>query len=482
MIAMQYLSNPMRYLPHTEQDIKEMLAVTGHKSLDDLFPTIPADYRVKKEMCLPKPLTEWELNAHISELASKNAAFPLQKVFIGAGSYPHHIPSIIPYLISRSEFMTAYTPYQPEISQGTLQGIYEFQTMITELLGTEVATASHYDGGTALAEALLISLRKKKGIKKVAVSSLVHPHHRQIIKTYLEPAGYKMVELPAKADGTTDLSCFNGINKSSLDGMDKSPVDDINDIAAIAVQSPNFFGCIEDIAKVKAIAEAKKIMCIASFTEALAYGLLKKPGQLGADIVVGEGQSLGIAQSFGGPGLGIMTSSKQYVRDLPGRLVGRTKDRRGEDGFVLTLSTREQHIKREKASSNICSNNGLNAMTAGIYLATVGKIGIRKIAQLNHDKAMFLKTKLEEAGFKIPFSAPFFNEFVAKAPEGFAEKRESLKKKGIVAGLSIEKYYPNKQCKQNGQCFNQELKNHYLFCATEVFSKDDIETLAKELK
>jgi glycine dehydrogenase subunit 1 len=369
--------------------------------------------------------------------------------------------------------MTAYTLYQPEISQGTLQGIYEFQTMITELLGTEVATASHYDCGTALSEALLIALRKKKNIRKVAVSSLVHPHHRQIIKTYLEPAGYKMVELPAKSDGTTDLSYFDSMNKSSVDGMD--------DIAAIAVQSPNFFGCIEDIAKVKAIAEAKKIMCIASFTEALAYGLLKKPGQLGADIVAGEGQSLGIAQSFGGPGLGIMTGSKQYVRDLPGRLVGRTKDRRGEDGFVLTLSTREQHIKREKASSNICSNNGLNAMTAAMYMATVGKVGIRKIAQLNHDKAMFLKAKLEEAGFTIPFITPFFNEFVAKAPEGFAEKRESLKKKGIVAGLNIEKYYLNKKC-NSSEKFNLELKNHYLFCATEVFSKDDIETLAKELK
>lgn len=443
----------MRYLPHTDQDIKEMLAITGHASLDDLFPTIPEDYRVKREMCLPKPMTEWELNGHMAELSSKNFASPSHKVFIGAGSYSHHIPSIIPYLISRSEFMTAYTPYQPEISQGTLQGIYEFQTMITELLGTEVATASHYDCGTALSEALLIALRKKKKVTKVAVSSLVHPHHREIIKTYLEPAGYHMVELPGKADGTTDLS--------SLDAMD--------DVAAVAVQSPNFFGCIEDLAKVKASAVAKNIFFITSFTEALAYGLLKNPGHFGADIVAGEGQSLGIAQSFGGPGLGIMTSSKQYVRDLPGRLVGRTKDRRGEDGFVLTLSTREQHIKREKASSNICSNNGLNAMTAAMYMATVGKVGIRKIAKINHDKAMFLKKSLQESGFEIPFSTPFFNEFVAKAPDGFAAKREALKKMGIVAGLNIEKYYP-------------ALKNHYLFCATEIFSKSDIETLAREVK
>jgi len=443
----------MRYLPHTEQDIKEMLERTGHASLDDLFPTIPSDYRVKREMCLPKPMTEWELNDHMEKLSSKNGAFPSHKVFIGAGSYPHHIPSIIPYLISRSEFMTAYTPYQPEISQGTLQGIYEFQTMITELLGTEVATASHYDCGTALSEALLIALRKKKKLNKVAVSSLVHPHHREIIKTYLEPAGYHMVELSPKPDGTTDLS--------SLDAMD--------DIAAVAVQSPNFFGCIENLGKVKEVAQAKNIFFITSFTEALAYGLLKNPGHFGADIVAGEGQSLGIAQSFGGPGLGIMSSTKQYVRDLPGRLVGRTKDRRGEDGFVLTLSTREQHIKREKASSNICSNNGLNAMTAAMYMATAGKIGIRKIAQLNHDKAMFLKKKLEESGFEIPFSTPFFNEFVARAPEGFTAKREALKKMGIVAGLNIEKYYP-------------ALKNHYLFCATELFSKEDIEMLAREVR
>jgi len=443
----------MRYLPHTDQDIKQMLARTGHASLDDLFSTIPEECRVKREMCLPKPMTEWELNDHMAELASKNGASPSHRVFIGAGSYPHHIPSIIPYLISRSEFMTAYTPYQPEISQGTLQGIYEFQTMITELLGTEVATASHYDCGTALSEALLIALRKKKRFSRVAVSSLVHPHHREIIRTYLAPSGYQMVELPGRADGTTDLS--------SLDAMD--------DIAAVAVQSPNFFGCIENLGKVKEVAEAKDIFFVTSFTEALAYGLLKNPGHFGADIVAGEGQSLGIDQSFGGPGLGILTSSKQYVRDLPGRLVGRTKDRRGEDGFVLTLSTREQHIKREKASSNICSNNGLNAMKAAIYMATVGKVGIRRIAQLNHDKAIFLKSKLQEAGFEIPFSTPFFNEFVAKAPEGFAAKREALKKKGIVAGLNIERYYP-------------ALENHYLFCATELFSREDIETLAREVK
>jgi len=443
----------MRYLPHTPQDIAEMLEKTGHDTMDDLFETIPEKFHIHGKMDLPQPLTEWELNAHMEELSQDMCAFPKNKIFLGAGSYPHYIPSLIPYLAGRSEFATAYTPYQPEISQGTLQGIYEFQTMITELLGTDVSTASHYDCGTALTEALLIALRKKKKLNKVAVSCLVHPHHRQIINTYFAPAGFEMVEIPMAADGTTDLDAV-----AAMDG-----------IAAVAVQSPNFLGCIEDLGKVKEIADAKKALFITSFTEGLAWGLLKNPGSFGADIVAGEGQSFGISQSFGGPGLGILTAQKKYVRDLPGRLVGRTKDSNGEEGFVLTLSTREQHIRREKASSNICSNNGLNALMAGMYLATVGKKGIRELAQINHDKAVFLRDQLVDAGFEIAFERPFFNEFALKAPKGYGVKRQELKKKGILAGLSLECYYP-------------ALKNHYLFCATEVFSRQDMENLAKEVK
>ena len=443
----------MRYLPHTPQDIAEMLEKTGHDTMDDLFETIPEKFHIHGKMDLPQPLTEWELNAHMEALSQDMCAFPKNKIFLGAGSYPHYIPSLIPYLAGRSEFSTAYTPYQPEISQGTLQGIYEFQTMITELLGTEVCTASHYDCGTALTESLLIALRKKKKLNKVAVSCLVHPHHRQIINTYFAPAGFEMVEIPMAADGTTDLDAV-----AAMDG-----------IAAVAVQSPNFLGCIEDLGKVREIADAKKALFITSFTEGLAWGLLKNPGSFGADIVAGEGQSFGIPQSFGGPGLGILTAHKKYVRDLPGRLVGRTKDSHGEEGFVLTLSTREQHIRREKASSNICSNNGLNALIAGMYLATVGKKGIRELAQINHDKAVFLRDQLVDAGFEIAFERPFFNEFALKAPKGYGVKRQELKKKGILAGLSLECYYP-------------ALKNHYLFCATEVFSRQDMENLAKEVK
>lgn len=444
----------MRYLPHTKEDIDQMLAITGHASLDDLFKTIPDALKIKAPLNIPEALSEWDLNEHMEALASANIACKNYKCFIGAGSYDHFIPAILPYLISRSEFTTAYTPYQPEVSQGTLQGIYEFQTMITELLGMDIATASHYDCGTALAECALIALRKNKKANKIAVSSLVHPSHRQIINTYITPSGYEMVEIPRTREGLTDTAAL-----AAMDG-----------IAGVAIQSPNFFGNIEDLGAFKAIAEAKDILFITSFTESLAYGLLKNPGSCGADLVAGEGQSLGIAKSFGGPGLGLLAGSKKLMRNLPGRLVGKTKDANGDDGYVLTLATREQHIKRGKASSNICSNNGLNAMIAAMYLATVGKIGIREIAQQNHDNAVYLKDVLVKAGFELVFDAPFFNEFVVKAPKGFSRKRADLiHTQSIFAGIDLEPYYP-------------ELKDHYLFCATEKVSKNDMDQLAKEVQ
>jgi glycine cleavage system P protein (glycine dehydrogenase) subunit 1 len=443
----------MRYLPHTQEDIDEMLAKSGHASLDDLFNTIPDALKTKDPLNIPQGLNEWDLNEHMETLASANIACKNYKCFIGAGSYDHYIPAIVPYLISRSEFATAYTPYQPEVSQGTLQGIYEFQTMVTELLGMDIATASHYDCGTALAECALIALRKDRNANKIAVSSLVHPHHRQIMETYINPAGYEMVEIPHTQEGLTDLA--------ALDAM--------TNIAGIAVQSPNFFGNIEDLGAVKTICDTKNILFIASFTESMAYGLLKNPGSLGADLVAGEGQSLGIAKGFGGPGLGLLAGTKKMMRSLPGRLIGRTKDANGKDGYVLTLATREQHIRREKASSNICSNNGLNAMTAAVYMATVGKVGIRNIAQQNHDKAVYLKNSLENVGFESKYATPFFNEFVLKAPQGFEHKRAKLiQNHCIFAGLDLAPYYP-------------ELKNHYLFCATETVSKKDMDQLAKEV-
>ena len=443
----------MRYLPHTEEDIAAMLQVVGAKNFDELFSTIPEDCRRKGDIKLPDPLTEWELNEHMDNLAGDMAVSPEYKVFMGAGSYEHYIPSSVSYLMGRSEISTAYTPYQPEISQGTLQAIYEYQTLVSRLLGMEVANASMYDGASALAEALLMSIRIGRKRKKVAVSSLVHPLYRRVVQTYLEPTPYEVVELPYLENGRTDIS--------ALDGID--------DLAGVAVQSPNFFGCIEDLQAIGEKVHEQKALFITCFSEPLAYGLLKSPGSQDADIACGEGQSLGIPRSFGGPGLGIFAAKNKYVRSMPGRLIGQTKDMDGNRGFVLTLSTREQHIRREKATSNICSNEGLCATMATMYMASVGGTGMRELAGLNRDKAEYLKRGLKKAGFKIAFDAPTFNEFVVEFPEGFEKTYERLLQKNIVAGLPLASYYP-------------ELKNHCLLCVTETRSKNDMDVLIKEVK
>jgi glycine dehydrogenase subunit 1 len=388
----------------------------------------------------------------MSKLSHKMAVSPEYNVFLGAGSYEHFIPASLSYLLGRSEFVTSYTPYQPEMSQGTLQAIYEYQTLAARLLGMEVATASHYDGATALAEALLMAVRITKR-KKVAISSLIHPLYRRVVQTYFEPTGYEVVELPYLNTGITDAA--------GLDEMD--------DLAAVAIQSPNFFGCIENLHALGQKIHDTKALFVVSFTEALAYGLLKNPGSQGADIVGGEGQSLGIPNSFGGPALGMLASSKKHMRRLPGRLVGKTKDLDGKTGFVLTLATREQHIRREKATSNICTNNSLCALAAAMYLASVGGSGIRKLAQLNHDKAEYLKKELKKAGFAITFDSPTFNEFVVEFPSGFEATHKHLLEKKIVAGLCLAPYYP-------------ELANHYLLCVTEIRSKDDMDALVREVK
>lgn len=442
----------MRYLPHTSEDMASMLQKVGVESLDALFSTIPEDCRRKDDLNLPEPMSEWELNDHMSTLAGTMAVSPEYKVFLGAGSYDHYIPEAIKHLLMRSEVYTAYTPYQPEISQGTLQTIYEYQTLITRLLGMEVANASMYDGASSLAEALLMAIRITRR-KKVAVSNAIHPLYRQVVQTYLAPTGYEIVEIPYLANGGTDLSAL----------------DNLEELAAVAVQSPNFFGCIEDL---KAIGEkvhtAKKTLFVTCFTEPLAYGLLKSPGSLGADIVCGEGQSLGVSRSFGGPGLGIFASLNKYVRNMPGRLIGQTVDKDGKRGFVLTLATREQHIRREKATSNICSNQGLCATTATMYMASLGGTGFRELAGLNRDKAEYLKGELKNAGFTISFDNPTFNEFVVKSPAGFETTYKKLLKSKIVAGLPLAPYYP-------------ELADHYLFCVTETSSKEDMDALIKEV-
>ena len=442
----------MPYLPHTREEVASMLKAVGVDNLDHLFSTIPEDCRFRGDLNLPEPLTEWELNDHMASLAHSMGISPEYKVFMGAGSYEHFVPASISHLLSRSEFVTSYTPYQPEMSQGTLQAIYEYQTLAARLVGMEIATASHYDGATALAEALLMAVRITKR-RKVAISSLIHPLYRRVVQTYFEPTGCEVQEFGDLQNGVTDLSAL----------------EDMDDLAAVAVQSPNFFGCIENLLAIGKKVHEKGALFLVSFTEALAYGVLKNPGSQDADIVCGEGQSLGIPRSFGGPGLGILASHKKYMRSLPGRLVGQTTDLEGKRGFVLTLATREQHIRREKATSNICTNNSLCALAAAMYMASVGGSGMRELARLNYDKAEYLKGELKRAGCKVSFDSPTFNEFVVEFPEGYAATYERLLEKRIVAGLPLASYYP-------------ELSNHYLFCVTETRSKDDMDALVREVR
>jgi glycine dehydrogenase subunit 1 len=444
----------MRYLPHTDEEIREMLEVVGRKSLDELFCSVPDGCRFDGAMPLPEPLDEWSLTEHVGRLAVAMQVDDTYKVLIGAGSYHHNIPETIRTIMSRSEFLTAYTPYQPEMAQGTLQGIYEYQTLTARLLGMDVANASIYDGASALAEGLLMGLRiaRKKG--KVAVSSAVHPHYREVAKTYLEPTCYELVELPVGPDGRTDLSGLAAI---------------ADDLAAVAIQSPNFFGVIEDLDGLGQQIHAAGALFITSFTEPLAYGLTKNPGACGADIVCGEGQSFGMPRSFGGAALGMFACRDEFVRNMPGRLVGETKDLDGKRGFVLTLSTREQHIRREKATSNICSNQGICTLIATMYMSSLGGSGLRELSRLNYDKAEYFKARLREKGAKIVFAAPTFNEFVVEFKEDFRPVYERLLEQKIVAGFDLGRFYP-------------EHAGRYLFCVTETASKEIIDAVAGEVK
>lgn len=443
----------MRYLPHTPEDIATMLGEVGLESMEDLFSTVPGQCRRRDTPDLPEPLTEWELDAHMAALSDKGSAPTRggQIAFVGAGRYEHFIPESVNYLLGRSEFSTAYTPYQPEMSQGTLQAIYEYQTLTSRLLGLEVANASLYDGASALAEALLMAVRIARK-KKVAVSRLIHPHYRQVVQTYLDPAGLEIVELPGHESGRTDIS--------GLQGME--------DLAAVAVQSPNFWGCIEDLKATGDTCREKGTLLIAAFTEPLAYGMFRNPGAQGAHIACGEGQSLGIPRWFGGPGLGMFACERQYMRNMPGRLVGQTLDKQGRRGFVLTLATREQHIRREKATSNICTNSSLCALSAAMYMASLGGTGIKELARLNYDKAGYLKQALGRAGFKIPFASTCFNEFVVEFPPDFEVTYNRLLKKNMVAGLPLSPWYP-------------ELPHHYLLCVTETRTRAHMDALVKEI-
>ncbi|MBM9518500.1 aminomethyl-transferring glycine dehydrogenase subunit GcvPA [Desulforhopalus vacuolatus] len=443
----------MRYLPHTEDDISRMFQAIGLKDFDELFAAVPTSSRHDAPLDLPAPKSEWELIEYMNEIQAQMAVGSSHHVLIGAGRYHHYIPCSIPTLMGRSEFLTAYTPYQSEMAQGTLQGLFEYQTLTARLLGVEVANASMYDGASGLAEALLMSLRIKKKETKVAISSAVHPHYREVVRTYFAPTDFEVIELPVLADGRTDLSAAA----------------DIEGLAAVAVQSPNFFGVVEDLPAVSAAAHDKKALSIVAFTEAMAYGLLKRPGSCDVDIVCGDGQSFGMPREFGGPGLGMFGCKQAYVRNLPGRLVGKTQDVDGKTGYVLTLATREQHIRREKATSNICSNQGIMTLIAAMYMASTGGTGLRTLARQNYDKAEYLKAGLLAAGGRLTYSGPTYNEFVMEFDCDFAAVQQRLLAKKIVAGLNLGQFYENGSGK-------------WLFCATETASRKVLDSVIEEVK
>ena len=449
------MQDHIRYIPHTEEDIRKMLDALGLKKLEDLFQAVPKEYRLSKPLNLPEPLSEADLLRHFQGLQ-----VPMMSGFLGAGAYHHFIPAVVSHLVSRSEFSTAYTPYQPEISQGTLQAIFEYQTLMCQLTGMEVSNASMYDGASSLAEAVLMAHRITKR-RKVLLSQAVHPEYRRVIQTYIDPDQQEIVPVPyQKKEGRTD-------EKVLLDLLKE-------DVSAVVIQSPNFFGVIEDLQCIREKIHDCGGLMIVGFSEAVAYGILQPPGAMGADIVAGEGQSLGIPVSYGGPYLGIFATLETFVRNMPGRLVGETIDLEGKRGFVLTLATREQHIRRERATSNICTNEGLCALMTTVFLSCLGKEGLKELAMMNLSKTEYAKKGISRIrGCKLNFTGPTFNEFVLRIEKEPEEVLEELRKERILGGLPLEKFYP-------------ELDHHLLVTVTEMNRKEEIdrwgEALEKALK
>lgn len=389
--------NQHRYLPMTEEDKKAMLEKIGVSSIDELFNDIPEKVRFKGEYNIKPAKPESSLMKELARMAEKNADLKKNVSFLGAGVYDHYIPVIVDHVLSRSEFYTAYTPYQPEISQGELQAIFEFQTMICELTGMDVANSSMYDGGTALAEAAMLSAGHTKR-KKIIISNAVHPETREVVKTYAKGQRIELIEVAANG-GVTDVEALKGM---------------VNDeVAAVIVQYPNFFGQIEPLKEIEEIAHDHKSLFVVS-SNPLSLGILTPPGKFGADIVVGDAQPFGIPTAFGGPHCGFFAVTSKLMRKIPGRLVGQTMDDQGRRGFVLTLQAREQHIRRDKATSNICSNQALNALAASVAMTALGKQGVKEMAAANLQKAHYAKTAFKVNGFEIIFEGPSFNEFVVK--------------------------------------------------------------------
>ena len=443
----------MRYIPNSPEEREEMLATIGLKSAEELFRSIPADVHLNRRLKITDPLAESEVIAAMESMAAKNTG-ATKPSFLGGGVYSHYSPTIVDHLIQRSEFFTSYTPYQPEISQGTLQYIFEFQTLICQLTGMEVANASMYDGSTAMAEAYLMAQRVTRR-DKIVVARGVHSEYRAVARTYAQHGDTEIVEI--------------GVDENTGRVTGLEALDDKT--AALVVQSPNFFGCIEDLKSLADAAHAVGALFVVVVTEAISFGLLKSPGSCGADIVVGEGQSFGIPMSFGGPHVGLFATQEKYVRQMPGRLAGVAYDKNGNRGFVLTLSTREQHIRREKATSNICTNQGLIALAATIYMEALGKKGLQEVAVQNAQKAAYAAKQISAVdGYSLRFSSPHFNEFVVRGPRPATEILERLRtESGILGGLPLSKYY-------------QGHDNDFLVTVTELNTKEQIDRLVAGLK
>jgi len=441
------------YSPHTPADVDAMLRAIGATSIDDLFAQVPAGVRARATLTLAEGLSEPALRQQLEALAARNTGALLPAVFLGAGAYPHWIPAVVDQILQRSEFATAYTPYQPEVSQGTLQAMFEFQTFSALLLGLDVANASMYDGASATAEAVLMARRVLPGRRTVWLSRALHPHYRATVATYVGGLGdLELRELSFAADGRTDLVPLRTAGADAL---------------CVVLGYPNVFGVFDDVIGAARLARAAGALTITATAEPLALAYARSPGASGADIAVAEGQSFGLPVSYGGPGVGLFAARETHIRSMPGRIVGETVDTQGRRGYVLTLATREQHIRRERATSNICTNQGLCALAVTVYLSLLGRHGLRRLAEVNAAAAHDVAARLAEAGVVRRFAGPFFNEFVVRSPDAVT-RWETLAADGIVVGLPLHRWYP-------------ELDDSLLVCVTERHRAEDIDRLLETL-
>ena len=439
----------MKYIPITPAEQTHMLQSIGVRGIDDLFQDIPEEVRRRGPLDLPPAMPDPDLLGHARRLAARNADCDRLTCFLGAGAYDHFVPSTVAHLALKPEFLTAYTPYQAEIMQGELQAIFEYQTLMSELTGMDVANASMYDGASATGEAARMAADLTKRAR-ILVSAAVHPEYRQVLRTFTSHLHVTVEDLDATGGGTRPATVQAALT---------------DDTAALIIQSPNFFGCLEDGEALAKIVHARGALLVVAIAEPVSLGLLRPPGEYDADIVTGEGQALGNALNFGGPYLGMIATRQEFVRRIPGRLVGRTVDADGRPGYVLTLQTREQHIRRAKATSNICTNESLNALIAAVYLSTLGRRGIQQVAELNARKAHYARWRIAELpGYQIAFDAPTFNEFVVRCPLPPEEINRRLLDHQILGGLPLGRFY-------------RELADCWLLCVTESRTREEIDRL-----